>query len=384
MRLFSLLLAVCPVALLAAPTVTVTLGARNAPSSIQGSVITPMTDPVFRYSEAPVSYAGSTFPNTLFFASSAAALTSTYGSLPYSIDFQFTGRVFEISTLGSGGGFRISIDGKLTTRQFIEGLIPSDGNGYLIRVEVRADAGPQRRYSAPLQVHIETDSIFKFGGVQHASADRVLASTQPRQDTAIFFGDSFTEPAWGYAYTAAKELGLTPWFSGSGATGYLNPGTVPGRVKLRDRVATDVIAQNPQWVFVAAGINDSSYLEQQGLTSAQITSAIHTEASQLYGMLKSGLPNARIIIVGPWWSNGSPAASVIAVRDGLQIAATEAGFQFVDPIASQWITGNHDDPASGNSAAFIGPDGTHPTYAGAAYLGMRLAQAVNPSLTLVR
>jgi len=65
-------------------------------------------------------------------------------------------------------------------------------------------------------------------------------------------------------------------------------------------------------------------------------------------------------VIGPPWVNGNPPGYIVTDRDAVNAAAHAAGVGFVDPLAEGWFTGD--------AAAFIGPDGIHPTDQGHRYL----------------
>ncbi|WP_228974777.1 hypothetical protein [Streptomyces sp. DH12] len=76
-------------------------------------------------------------------------------------------------------------------------------------------------------------------------------------------------------------------------------------------------------------------------------------------------------MLGCWSPNGSPGASITNTDTTVRTAAAAAGYPFVSPV-----TGSVDDSAgalmvthgpwitAGNTAAYVGADGVHPTDAG--------------------
>ena len=145
------------------------------------------------------------------------------------------------------------------------------------------------------------------------------------------------------------------WPSGSGGTGYLNPGT-SGRKTFRGRVQTDVINHRPDLVIVAGGINDT----------ASTPAAIGAEAGLLFDAILTGLPHVTLVVVGPFWPNEGPTAAVLALRDAIKAQAEARELLFIDPLAQRWIT-------AANKAVFTGVDGTHPTVLGHKHLAQMLA-----------
>lgn len=149
----------------------------------------------------------------------------------------------------------------------------------------------------------------------------------------IVFGDSHVDatgaaqapPAtatfWpmGWAMRAGMALGWDVWPSGSGGTGYLNPGSVPGRVKARDRYLTDVAAFSPAGVVFAFGSNDTAY--DQG--------ALRAELDTLFALHKATLPSCQTVVTSNIFLTSSPTAQQTATHDTIQAAAAAAGFRFV-------------------------------------------------------
>jgi hypothetical protein len=160
-----------------------------------------------------------------------------------------------------------------------------------------------------------------------------------------------------------QKLGWDVWPSGLGGTGYTQPGAF---VAFQARVQADVIANSPDVVVVAGGLND----DLAGLGDA---------AALLYSTIRAGLPSARLIVLSPW---APRSIDVAAKTAALAAAAANAGALYVD--TTSWYTGNGDAAGpngSGNSDIYVGPDQTHPTQGGHDYLGTRLAFAIHPPST---
>ncbi|MGY1774396.1 SGNH/GDSL hydrolase family protein [Geodermatophilus sp. SYSU D00804] len=140
------------------------------------------------------------------------------------------------------------------------------------------------------------------------------AAESPESVTAVFIGDSWTEgtgadsPDRGWAPQVAQAEGWSIINAGQGGTGYVSDGPpeYPERAPLPDRVA-DVIAQDPDIVLVAAGINDAG----RGYSDQQIIGAVEATLRPL----REQLPDARVLVIGPWWNNGEPTKSAAAVNE---------------------------------------------------------------------
>jgi lysophospholipase L1-like esterase len=126
-------------------------------------------------------------------------------------------------------------------------------------------------------------------------------------------------------------------------TGFVNPGwtgqPVPSQV-------ADVVLARPRIVFVAAGHNDRRFAASRSDRAADAVIA----------RLHSALPDAILVVIGPIWQDGSPPASLRALRDHLRLAAARVDAIFIDPLRDPWF--------GGAAHRMIGPDGVHPTDAG--------------------
>lgn len=361
------------------PTVTPVLSAAGAASQITSpttvlaipDVFSGVLSPTFRYLATKPVQAGTVFPDREYVKSTG--LTHPTGSLPYVVEFDTDSAKIEIIRQGNDttAKHRISVDGVPLTVDPQDGAASSLSSQYLVYFDL--GSAKQRR------VRVEFAGNARFKGVNveaGRSVTRPEGQTGPR---LIVMGDSFVEGtgATGITSFGKKTARLLDWWdawaSGVGSTGYVEPGTT-GKVKFRDRVQADVIDHAPDVVVVAGGINDRLHPP----------SSVGTEAGLLFDAIISGVPAVELLVVGPWWPNGSPPADILAVRDAIKAKATARGLLFVDPIAEGWITGNGNAGApngSGNADVYISSDGTHPTPAGHRYLGRRLAARIN-DLTL--
>lgn len=343
---------------------TVTQGAANGTTQIPGSVLTAAGNAVFRYWGNPVAF-GTVFPDTHLYAADAAQTAGTIAaSGPSYVDFNLTGISFEFRSKGNTGKYRILVDG-LPIAEAVSSVSPSNGSQYLMLVQFAT--------SKTRRITIEMASNLRFGGVYTAGT---LAASSASLGTKIaVMGDSFVEGTGGNAHFTgfpshmAARLGTQNVVaSGWGGTGYLNPGS--GRAKFRDRLTTDIVNRAPEIVVVAGGINDyATYTKAQ----------IQTEAGLLFAAIRSGLPNARLVVVSPWWPRSSPPSTLTDARDAISTEAAATGAEFVDAISETWITGTghaNSQVGDGNADYFISSDTTHPSQQGHYYLGRRLAEAI--------
>jgi acyl-CoA thioesterase-1 len=176
-----------------------------------------------------------------------------------------------------------------------------------------------------------------------------VAAPHPR-GYAVVIGDSYSS-GW-----AGVGEGSNSWPSILGraqdwritnlavpGTGFVNPGWTNDPVRTQVAAAINL---KPGIVIVASGHNDERYA----------ASTVNRAADVALGRLRTGLPNAMIVVVGPIWPDSDPDPTIVALRDHLRGTAAGIDALFIDPIAGGWFSGaNH---------KYVGSDGTHPTSAG--------------------
>jgi lysophospholipase L1-like esterase len=162
-------------------------------------------------------------------------------------------------------------------------------------------------------------------------------SIEPGDTAAVFLGDSYTE-GWGasdpssrWSALVAAEAGWVELNQGQGGTGFV---TTSGRggcgldycPTYLERVP-DVINAQPDIVVIAGGQNDLMAL-------AADPDAVRAALVETYTLIREGLPQARIIAVGP--STAQPGNELIAELDEwVQATATSVGADYVsliDPV----------------------------------------------------
>ncbi|MGY1774390.1 SGNH/GDSL hydrolase family protein [Geodermatophilus sp. SYSU D00804] len=197
------------------------------------------------------------------------------------------------------------------------------------------------------------------------------ASEAPDRPRAVFLGDSWVEGAGstyvggGFAAQVAEAAGWQFINAGQGGTGYVTDGPpdYPDRSPLPSRVQ-DVIAQAPDVVIVAAGINDAGRGYGEELLSSAVAETLQS--------LQEGLPNAFMAVIGPFWPNEAPTQSVLDVDNVVREQCQEFDIPFVSPIAERWITGTNDGTVLGNRTRFISQDGANLTQEGHDYVAQKV------------
>ncbi|WP_062527384.1 SGNH/GDSL hydrolase family protein [Demequina rhizosphaerae] len=189
------------------------------------------------------------------------------------------------------------------------------------------------------------------------------ASEAPERLRVSFVGDSYTwggTEGWpsllGAALDFEVEKSTFGLFAAQGGTGYVTVGTADGAERFGGRV-DEIVAAAPNFIIVAGGINDGR----------QDTADVASAADDFYGRLRAGLPEARIVVVGPFSPIGEDAKKV-ADRDAIFTAAEAHGVtDFIDPL-----------PWFGDGGVEISDDGVHPTVAGHAQIADHMIDAVGP------
>jgi lysophospholipase L1-like esterase len=153
-----------------------------------------------------------------------------------------------------------------------------------------------------------------------------------------------------------------------GATGIVNDyGGLDGRRKFRDRLSTDVIPFAPEAVVIAGGLNDRLLVADGTVTPSQY----RAEYDALIQDIRTGLPAAKIVVLGPFCP-GSPSSyrGVTQIRDLNKAAAVAAGVPFIDVF---YFT-------DANRSSYVSTDNFHLNAAGHEYLGKHLGADLAPVL----
>jgi lysophospholipase L1-like esterase len=179
--------------------------------------------------------------------------------------------------------------------------------------------------------------------------------------TVAFYGDSYTlgtgasrkDKRWSTLICAERGWDeVNPSVNG---LGFVNNRSAFGSNDL----PSDIIAAHPDIVFVTMGLNDNfSYDHAAARIRAQITRDTDR--------LKHALPDARFIVVEPFWYTDARPASVEAIIGWVEAAAKSIGADYI-PGASHWIEGH---------PQWMADDGLHPNDDGYAALAERMDAAL--------
>lgn len=351
---------------------TVTLSAPNAATSISGGVDVPCdTNRITRMGGGGFQK-GPSFPFDLFLYPTHRYPNNvdTGGPAPWTALFGFDGTKLEIFIQDRqySAKYRLWVDGKPLTATPVPvgGPNPASGNGYRIIIN----------FGTAAKRIIQFDmGLIPFGGFTTGPNDTIWPVT-PRGPRVIFEGDSYlggayTDPSSTFYRFASDLLGWQDiWNNGVGGSGYTKSG---GIGTFPTRVPTELIPWKPDIAVFAGGINDADQTE----------TAIYSAARATFQPVRDALPDCILIALGPWCPNEANTNYYAPTGNAIKQAIESVDGIYIDTLTSSWITGSGDTGAptgTGNADIYIGPDNVHPTDAGSAYLGYRLAEAIFATL----
>ncbi|TPW73463.1 SGNH/GDSL hydrolase family protein [Schumannella sp. 10F1B-5-1] len=192
------------------------------------------------------------------------------------------------------------------------------------------------------------------GIIQHGAADAPLAA---------FYGDSYTigtalaDPRDRWASIVSAERGwreFNPSVNGLGFVNNRGDRDLPG----------EIIAVKPDIVFVTMGLNDNFSYDARGVAADDIRQAIDRDLDRLH----DALPDARFIVVEPFWYTDDRPKSLGVIIGWVHEAADRIGADWVSG-ASHWM----DDAAK---RGVLADDYLHPNAAGHADFARRMDEAL--------
>ena len=187
------------------------------------------------------------------------------------------------------------------------------------------------------------------------------AAPEPPRDPNVtevaFYGDSYTlgtgatDQSKRWSTIICQERGWNEFNPSVNGLGFINNRTLFGDGDLPSKV----IADNPDIVFITMGLNDNFSFER---AAPQIKMRITED----FIRIKSALPDARIIVVEPFWYTDERPKSVEIIIGWVKDAAAAIDADYI-PGASHWIEGHPEWMAS---------DGLHPNNDGYAEMARRM------------
>jgi lysophospholipase L1-like esterase len=188
------------------------------------------------------------------------------------------------------------------------------------------------------------------------------SSSAPQPLRMVVLGDSI---ATGTSYGGLQEngwpaivahtLGLSLINRAEAGTGYAT--AFLSRKPYTARV-DEIVGLKPDIVIVEGSRNDED------------AAATKLAAAEVLGKLRSGLPQAGILVIGPIYSFTTNVGTT-PVNDAVKAAAAGLRLTYVDTVKAGWFTGS--------AHRLIAADGVHPTDEGHRYL----ADLITPRVKLI-
>jgi lysophospholipase L1-like esterase len=197
-------------------------------------------------------------------------------------------------------------------------------------------------------------------GCASPGADGPAASSAvPEGDGPVvaFYGDSYTlgtgasDPSRRWSTVVSEERGWREYNPSVNGLGFVNHrtsfegGDLPGLV----------IDADPDIVFVTMGLNDAFSYDGRA-------DEVHEQIGDDLDRITSALPEARLVVVEPFWYTDERPESVDVIAGWVHEAADEVGADWV-PGASRWLEGHPE---------WMAADGLHPNDDGYAEMARRM------------
>lgn len=167
-------------------------------------------------------------------------------------------------------------------------------------------------------------------------------------------------PALTWEKLRKEGIPVAPVVGALPGSGYVHRGSQGGGV-FGEQVPKLVTADTRLVVFFN-GVNDVN----------EAVDEVHAAALSDFQAAKQIAPQAKLLVIGPAWPNSARPSNLLALRDTIKDAATEAGATWVDPVAEGWFT---------DTPQLIGEDGVHPTDDGHTYLADRIEPHIREELS---
>lgn len=323
------------------------------------------------------------------------------------LHFIHTGSAFELLVGGANNALTLVVDGRYVGC--------GDPTQPLVQMNTSLTGGPIVGLNTTLKIdfgtratrHVSLYSMASLGAcaLVVGPGDALAAWDRSAEASFAAVTDSYggaPTTVWGFGglfYQAAQSLGIPHVdLDAIGGTGYApNSATADTLLSGNDfqsRLAS-ITASQPDLFVVAGGLNDNNALALAPYASGAAAAAgFQAAVSGLYTDLRTRLPNAVLVALGPWQppSELPPPQRELDKASVIQAALAAAGgpWVFVDNMNGGWFNSrgasSAPSPDDGpwqtlaNAAAYIGPDGVHPTTAGCAYLASRLSGALRAGI----
>jgi lysophospholipase L1-like esterase len=179
-----------------------------------------------------------------------------------------------------------------------------------------------------------------------------------------FYGDSYTrgtgldDPTERWSTIISEDRGWREFNPSVNGLGFVNnrASIGEGSGDLPDLI----IAEEPDIVFVTMGLNDNfSYDNDPDLIRETITDDLRR--------FREALPDARLIVIEPFWYTDERPRSLEVITGWARDAAAEVDADWI-PGASGWLDGHYAD----SDDSWMASDGLHPNTAGYRHMAERM------------
>ncbi|MGD8168382.1 SGNH/GDSL hydrolase family protein [Herbiconiux sp. P16] len=198
-----------------------------------------------------------------------------------------------------------------------------------------------------------------------STAGPMDAPTDRTAPLAAFYGDSYTlgtgasDPSKRWSTAICAERGWTEFNPSVNGLGFVNNRASTPPDYLESDEIPQIVAQQPDYVFVTMGLNDNFSMPER---AEAIEHAIRTD----FETLRAELPEARILVVEPFWYTDERPDSVQWIIDQVEANARAIDADYL-PGASHWIEGHPE---------WMAADGLHPNDDGYAEMARRMNAAL--------
>ncbi|EAR24137.1 hypothetical protein A20C1_11854 [marine actinobacterium PHSC20C1] len=188
-----------------------------------------------------------------------------------------------------------------------------------------------------------------------------VAAAESDGPRVAFYGDSYTRgtgassQASRWSTVLSTENGWSEFNPSVSGLGFMRNRTLFGQGDLPSLI----IADHPDVVIVTMGLNDNFTFDA---FADELPGQILSDLSRL----STELPNARLVVVEPFWYKSERPASVEAIISWVRSAALEVDADYV-PAASYWLAGHPE---------WMSSDNLHPNDAGYAAIAAEMDQAL--------
>lgn len=198
-------------------------------------------------------------------------------------------------------------------------------------------------------------------GLVACAAPAVPAAGDPSPPLVAFYGDSYTlgtgasDPTLRWSSVIAEQRGWREFNPSVNGLGFINNRYAFGEGDLIDQI----VQQDPDIVVVTMGLNDNfSYAVESETIREQISIDLRR--------IDDELPDARVIVVEPFWYTDERPASVEVIIGWVREAAAGIDADWI-PGASRWLTGHPE---------WMAADRLHPNDDGYAEMATRMDAAL--------